>query len=101
MCIVCYGASNILFDGSESNWRCDRCEMKDYFAICCLCPLRGGPLKETTKKKWVHLSCALLVPDVQFVNGIAKRPIDLTDLKPFRKSEKMVFQSIQLKVLIF
>ncbi|XP_054162658.1 lysine-specific demethylase 4C-like [Oppia nitens] len=90
---VCYGVSDLLFDGSERNWKCDRCMQKQYFAFCSLCPLRGGPLKETievsSEKKWVHISCALLVPDVKFINGIAKKPIDLSDIKITRRTDKM------------
>ena len=84
----------MLFDGTESQWKCDRCVQKDYFAMCYLCPVRGGPLKPTTakekEKKWVHISCALLVPEVKFVNGIDKKPIDLTDLKNSRRTDKIV-----------
>ncbi|CAG2115086.1 unnamed protein product [Medioppia subpectinata] len=89
---VCYGVSNLLFDGSERNWRCDRCINREFFAFCSLCPIRGGPLKQTTEicgeKQWVHISCALLIPDVKFVNGIDKKPIDLSELKKSRRTDR-------------
>lgn len=83
----CYGVVDVLFDGSERNWKCDRCAAakdcaEEYFATCVLCPLRGGPLKKTTEGTWAHLICALMIEDVKFVNGLTKSPIDISEVKP-------------------
>ena len=113
MLTVCYGVKDVLFDGDDQQWRCDPCAKKNYYASCCLCPLIGGPLKEvsnnnknTTEKKshgngntkrsgneeWAHLVCALLITGVNFIDGVDKKPIDISELqsKKSKNSEKSV-----------
>ncbi|XP_064477550.1 lysine-specific demethylase 4C-like isoform X2 [Ornithodoros turicata] len=70
----CYGVTS----EQTSPWKCDRCAAQQVSAECCLCSLRGGALKPTTHGRWVHLLCALLVPEVHFVNPTTRSPIDIT-----------------------
>lgn len=35
---------------------------------CCLCELRGGALKRTPSGRWVHIVCALALPEFSCVD---------------------------------
>lgn len=76
---VCYGVSNSL--DIDDTWQCDRCcDRSGYQAACCLCPVRGGPLKKVVftpsqssassaipnDEKWAHISCSLVLPNAKF-----------------------------------
>lgn len=76
---VCYGIYESVLQ--RESWKCDRCLESDYEAACCLCPLRGGPLKRTTSYKWAHIVCSLVLPDVQFENYLALKPIDVNEIE--------------------
>ncbi|KAJ7559003.1 hypothetical protein O6H91_04G065300 [Diphasiastrum complanatum] len=43
---------------------------------CCLCPIKGGAMKETTDGRWVHLACALWIPETCFVDTKRMEPVD-------------------------
>jgi hypothetical protein len=58
------------------NWRCDRCLWGAQAAKCVLCPVAEGAMKRTTDGRWMHISCGLWVPEVFFLNGEAREPID-------------------------
>ncbi|XP_069505448.1 lysine-specific demethylase 4B-like isoform X2 [Ambystoma mexicanum] len=71
----CYG---IHPDLVSANWTCSRCTSKAWTADCCLCNLRGGALQMTTDRRWVHVICAIAVPEVKFVNVIERHPVDVS-----------------------
>ncbi|KAI1234072.1 hypothetical protein IHE44_0003783 [Lamprotornis superbus] len=51
-------------DGNEMVF-CDKCNVCVHQPKCLLCPKRGGALKPTRSgTKWVHVSCALWIPEV-------------------------------------
>ncbi|XP_072256860.1 E3 ubiquitin-protein ligase Jade-2 [Pyxicephalus adspersus] len=57
---ACYGILNV----PTGNWLCRSCALGAQ-AKCLLCPKRGGALKPTRSgTKWVHVSCALWIPEV-------------------------------------
>ncbi|XP_069826070.1 E3 ubiquitin-protein ligase Jade-2 isoform X1 [Dendropsophus ebraccatus] len=57
---ACYGILNV----PTGNWLCRSCAL-GVQAKCLLCPKRGGALKPTRSgTKWVHVSCALWIPEV-------------------------------------
>ncbi|KAM5171058.1 E3 ubiquitin-protein ligase Jade-2 [Mantella aurantiaca] len=57
---ACYGILKI----PTGNWLCRSCALGAQ-AKCLLCPKRGGALKPTRSgTKWVHVSCALWIPEV-------------------------------------
>lgn len=65
---LCYGLEDI----SENNkdWICDRCiEPNRSLISCALCPCRGGALKAISNT-WVHVTCALSVPNFNFIDLI-------------------------------
>ena len=68
----CYG---IIDSISLSNWLCRRCQCGDDTAVCLLCFQRGGALKPTTGKRWAHVVCALVVPNVSFMYCSSREPI--------------------------
>lgn len=76
---VCYGIYESVVQ--RESWKCDRCLESDFEAACCLCPLRGGPLKRTTSYKWAHIVCSLVLPDVQFENYLTLKPIDVNEIE--------------------
>ena len=73
--------------------------MYDTSAHCVLCPNEGGALKKTQYGcKWVHVSCALWIPEV----GIG----DIDKMEPITKVEDIPVSTIQtmngnLATLIF
>ncbi|KAM3925960.1 E3 ubiquitin-protein ligase Jade-2 isoform 2-T3 [Leptodactylus fuscus] len=57
---ACYGILKV----PTGNWLCRSCAL-GVQAKCLLCPKRGGALKPTRSgTKWVHVSCALWIPEV-------------------------------------
>ncbi|RWS26552.1 lysine-specific demethylase 4C-like protein [Leptotrombidium deliense] len=84
---VCYGVINNSLDSKDlSKWKCDRCvTMKPGNRNCCLCPFRGGALKQTEDPSvWVHITCALMQPDAKFKNVICKGPVQVNGVKKTR-----------------
>jgi len=66
---TCYGLTET--PANKADWICDRCMQRNRSLINCeLCPCRGGALKEVRKDVWVHITCALTIPDVRFVDLI-------------------------------
>lgn len=68
----CYGISDSISISSTVSscstepWFCDPCKANIRDPDCELCPNKGGIFKETDCGKWVHLVCALYVPQVAF-----------------------------------
>lgn len=57
---ACYGILKV----PQGNWLCRTCAL-GVQSKCLLCPRRGGALKPTRSgTKWVHVSCALWIPEV-------------------------------------
>uniref|UniRef100_A0A673GTS3 Jade family PHD finger 2 n=1 Tax=Sinocyclocheilus rhinocerous TaxID=307959 RepID=A0A673GTS3_9TELE len=57
---ACYGILKV----PQGNWLCRVCAL-GVQPKCLLCPRRGGALKPTRSgTKWVHVSCALWIPEV-------------------------------------
>ncbi|XP_019725108.1 protein Jade-2 isoform X3 [Hippocampus comes] len=57
---ACYGILKV----PQGNWLCRMCAL-GVQPKCLLCPKRGGALKPTRSgTKWVHVSCALWIPEV-------------------------------------
>ncbi|XP_016307019.1 protein Jade-2-like [Sinocyclocheilus anshuiensis] len=57
---ACYGILKV----PQGNWLCRICAL-GVQPKCLLCPRRGGALKPTRSgTKWVHVSCALWIPEV-------------------------------------
>ncbi|XP_006881418.1 PREDICTED: lysine-specific demethylase 4C [Elephantulus edwardii] len=84
----CYGLpSQEVSDG----WLCARCRRKAWTAECCLCTLRGGALKQTRNKKWVHVMCAVAVPEVRFTNVPERTQIDISRIPLQRLKLKCMF----------
>ncbi|XP_026864142.2 protein Jade-1 isoform X2 [Electrophorus electricus] len=59
---ACYGILKVPI----GNWLCRTCAL-GVQPKCLLCPKRGGALKPTRSgTKWIHVSCALWIPEVSF-----------------------------------
>lgn len=49
----------------SNDWNCRKCEKRGLKRIdCALCPRKGGAFKPTVDGRWVHVSCALWIPEV-------------------------------------
>lgn len=57
---ACYGILKV----PEGSWLCRTCAL-GVQPRCLLCPKKGGAMKPTRSgTKWVHVSCALWIPEV-------------------------------------
>ena len=43
--------------------------------MCALCPVQGGAMKQTPEGTWVHIVCAMYVPEVLFLDDVAMEPV--------------------------
>uniref|UniRef100_A0A8C6VD67 [histone H3]-trimethyl-L-lysine(9) demethylase n=1 Tax=Naja naja TaxID=35670 RepID=A0A8C6VD67_NAJNA len=84
----CYG---IRPDLVNEGWTCSRCSANSLLADCCLCNLRGGALQRTTDGRWVHVICAIAVPEARFVNILERHPVDITAILEQRWKLKCVY----------
>lgn len=70
------------------------------FKSCVLCPNEGGAFKQTISGEWVHLLCAIWVPETRVANDVFMEPI--TGLEKVSKQRwklvsspcKLVYRSI-------
>ncbi|CAH2292889.1 lysine-specific demethylase 4B isoform X1 [Pelobates cultripes] len=84
----CYGVHPDLV---KENWTCSRCTASAWAADCCLCNLRGGALQKTTDNRWVHIVCAVAVPEARFVSAVERHPVDVSAIPEQRCKLKCVY----------
>ncbi|XP_073698126.1 lysine-specific demethylase 4C isoform X2 [Garra rufa] len=80
-------------------WTCDRCLGGDLAAGCCLCNLRGGALKRTSDDRWVHVMCAVGLPEVKFIDVVKRAPIDISAIPIQRYKLKCIYCRNRIKRL--
>ncbi|XP_053905874.1 lysine-specific demethylase 4B isoform X2 [Cuculus canorus] len=90
----CYG---IRPDLVNETWSCSRCSANAWAAECCLCNLRGGALQMTTDGRWVHIICAIAVPEARFLNVIERHPVDISAIPEQRWKLKCVYCRKRMK----
>ncbi|XP_042833799.1 lysine-specific demethylase 4B isoform X6 [Panthera tigris] len=84
----CYGIRPELVN---EGWTCSRCTAHAWTAECCLCNLRGGALQMTTDRRWIHVICAIAVPEVRFLNVMERHPVDISAIPEQRWKLKCVY----------
>lgn len=68
----CYGVPYI----PEGQWLCRKCTVSPENAVTCfLCPNEGGAFKQTVHGEWVHLLCAIWIPETRVANEVFMEPI--------------------------
>ncbi|KAK1893901.1 Protein Jade-1 [Dissostichus eleginoides] len=68
---ACYGIQKV----PQGSWLCRICAL-GILPKCQLCPKKGGAMKPTRSgTKWVHVSCALWIPEVSIGNPEKMEPI--------------------------
>ncbi|XP_005993861.1 lysine-specific demethylase 4B isoform X1 [Latimeria chalumnae] len=92
----CYG---IRPDLVKDGWTCSRCTTNAWTVDCCLCNLRGGALQMTTDRRWVHVVCAIAVPEVRFVNVIERNPVDISAVPEQRWKLKCIYCRKRMKIV--
>lgn len=85
----CYGLSSSTTKASQASFVCDRC-FNDNSPVaninyhCILCPAEHsatrGAMKKTIGNNWVHVQCAIWVPEVQFGNAERFESVECTGL---------------------
>ncbi|KAM4759273.1 lysine-specific demethylase 4B isoform 1-T1 [Cyanocitta cristata] len=90
----CYG---IRPDLVNESWSCSRCSAGAWAAECCLCNLRGGALQMTTDGRWVHVICAIAVPEARFLNVIERHPVDISAIPEQRWKLRCVYCRKRMK----
>uniref|UniRef100_A0A8C6RQ89 [histone H3]-trimethyl-L-lysine(9) demethylase n=1 Tax=Nannospalax galili TaxID=1026970 RepID=A0A8C6RQ89_NANGA len=92
----CYGVRPEL---AKDGWTCSRCTAHAWTAECCLCNLRGGALQRTTEQRWIHVICAIAVPEVRFLNVIERNPVDISAIPEQRWKLKCIYCRKRMKKL--
>lgn len=78
-CSDCYGVPYI----PEGQWLCRKCTVSPESAVSCvLCPNEGGAFKQTVNGEWVHLLCAIWVPETRVANDVFMEPVNGVDRIP-------------------
>ena len=77
---ACYGIKSV----PKGDWFCRPCQAGAKSPTCELCPSPYGALKPTSDGKWVHIICALYIPEVNFGDTDTMEPILLDRLKSSR-----------------
>ncbi|XP_049981123.1 lysine-specific demethylase 4B isoform X3 [Alexandromys fortis] len=90
----CYGVRPEL---AKEGWTCSRCAAHAWTAECCLCNIRGGALQTTTEHRWIHVICAIAVPEVRFLNVIERNPVDVSAIPEQRWKLKCVYCRKRMK----
>ncbi|XP_077188215.1 lysine-specific demethylase 4B isoform X2 [Paroedura picta] len=90
----CYG---IRPDLVNEGWTCSRCSANALAVDCCLCNRRGGALQRTTDGRWVHVICAIAIPEARFLNVIERHPVDITAIPEQRWKLKCVYCRKRMK----
>uniref|UniRef100_F6U3W6 [histone H3]-trimethyl-L-lysine(9) demethylase n=1 Tax=Ornithorhynchus anatinus TaxID=9258 RepID=F6U3W6_ORNAN len=90
----CYG---IRPDLVNESWTCSRCTTNSWTAECCVCNLRGGALHRTTDRRWIHVICAIAVPEVRFLNVLERHPVDISGIPEQRWKLKCVYCRKRMK----
>ncbi|XP_059015556.1 lysine-specific demethylase 4B isoform X6 [Mustela lutreola] len=90
----CYGIRPELVN---EGWTCSRCAAHAWTAECCLCNLRGGALQMTTDRRWIHVICAIAVPEARFLNVMERHPVDISAIPEQRWKLKCVYCRKRMK----
>ncbi|XP_075401392.1 lysine-specific demethylase 4B isoform X2 [Tenrec ecaudatus] len=90
----CYGIRPELV---TEGWTCSRCTAHAWTAECCLCNLRGGALQTTTDRRWVHVICAIAVPEARFLSVMERHPVDISAIPEQRWKLKCVYCRKRMK----
>ncbi|XP_030744123.2 lysine-specific demethylase 4B isoform X2 [Echinops telfairi] len=90
----CYGIRPELV---TEGWTCSRCTAHAWTAECCLCNLRGGALQTTADRRWVHVICAIAVPEARFLSVMERHPVDISAIPEQRWKLKCVYCRKRMK----
>ncbi|KAH9275206.1 hypothetical protein BASA83_002434 [Batrachochytrium salamandrivorans] len=75
----CYGVPFI----PEGQWLCRKCMLSPETPVSCMfCPIEGGAFKQTSTNKWVHLNCAMWIPECHIANTVYMEPVEGTENVP-------------------
>lgn len=78
---VCYGIRNV----SKDSWLCKRCLMNLQEVECVFCASKEGAFKTMADDRWVHMICALWIPELSFGNSMTMEPIEGAERIPRKR----------------
>ncbi|KAK8798836.1 hypothetical protein WA158_007920 [Blastocystis sp. Blastoise] len=88
--VQCYGAP-LIYGIPHDEWYCENCKHNARDAKCILCPNKGGAMKRTTDGRWAHISCALWIPEVFFLDPDSRDMIDIFKIAERRWNYKCIY----------
>lgn len=94
-CQKCKICVHLYCNGSAEhieNWMCSPCRLgQTNFATCRLCLYKGGAMKMTLCKGWVHIICALFTDGVSFTDVVAMEPVDISNVSQNKRNKLCMF----------
>lgn len=81
----CYGINKFV-----KKFLCDYCAKHDDLneQMCCVCPQKGGALKNTTDGTWIHIVCSYYIPETYYKDKKNFKDVDVSGICKYRLKKR-------------